>query len=149
MSCLSPFYRSALGVGYMHRIYYYLARWLGAVLGCFFFGGKCSIFTLPFFFRGRCSPSHTHTHKQNSREFFPRHPFNFWRISPKTHLWDELCNFIGVFHFRFFLTVPIIFQENIFKHFGSPPSRSQNAIRFMSRTPQIFYKIQFHIIIFA
>ena len=47
----------------------------------FFFGGRCSIFTSPSF-RGRCSPLHTHTHKQNSRDFFPRHPFNFWRILP-------------------------------------------------------------------
>ena len=60
-------------------------------------------------------------------------------------------------NFAFFLVFFILtlcspyhhFQKNIFKHFCNPPSRPQNAIKFMSRTPQNFYEIQFHIIIFA
>ena len=40
-------------------------------LGIFFFGGRCSIFTLPSF-RGRCSPSHTHIHiNRTLANFFP------------------------------------------------------------------------------
>ena len=50
-------------------------------------------------------------------------------------------HFFDVFHFRFLLTIPIIFQEHIFKHFGKPPSRPQNAMKFMSRTPQKFCEI--------
>ena len=60
-----------------------VARWLGAVLGRFFFGGRCSIFTLPFF-RGRCSPSHTHIHiNRTLANFFPDTIFASGGFYPK------------------------------------------------------------------
>ena len=119
MSCLSPFYRSALGVGYMHRIYYYLARWLGAVLGCFF-SVASAVFLLYLFFRGRCSPSHTHTHKQNSREFFPDTLLTSGGFHPKPIYETNFAIFLLFFILGFCSRYPS-FSKKIFSNILATP----------------------------
>ena len=82
---------------------------------------------------------HTHTHIHISRtlaNFFPDTFLTSWRILPQTHLWDERCIFLVFFILVFCSPYPSFSKKNIFKHFDNPPSRPQNAIKFMSRTPQ-------------
>ena len=108
----------------------------GCSTWAFFFGGRCSIFTLPFFVAGIAHHTHIHINRTLAN-FFPDTLLTSGGFHPKPIYETNFAIFFGVFHFRFLLTVPIIFQENIFKHFGTPPpSRPQNAIKFMSRTPQ-------------
>ena len=87
---------------------------------------------------------HTHIHiSRTLANFFPRHIFNFWRILPQTHLWDERCIFFGVFHFSFLLAVPIIFQKkNIFSNIlANPPHDPKTPWNLWAELPKIFCEI--------
>ena len=145
MSCLSPFYRSALGVGYMHRISYYLARWLGAVLGCFFFGGMCNIFTLPFFFvPGVAHNTHTHIHiNRTLANFFPDTLLTSGGFHPKPIYETNFAIFFGVFHFRFCSRYPS-FSKKIFSNIlAAPPHDPKTPSNLGAELPKIVIRYNF------
>ena len=109
----------------------------GCSTWAFFFSVAGAVFLLYLFFVAGVA-HHTHIHiNRTLANFFPDTLLTSGGFHPKPIYETNFAIFFGVFHFRFLLTVPIIFQENMFKHFGTPPpSRPQNAIKFMSRTPQ-------------
>ena len=86
-------------------------------------------------------PHHRHIHIDRTlANFFPDAILASGGFYPKPIYETNFAIFFGVFHFSFLLAAPIIFQKKI-KHFGKPPSRPQNAIKSMSRTPQFFFEI--------
>ena len=117
--------------------------------GFFSVASAICLLYLFFFVAGVAHNTHTHIHiNRTLANFFPDTLLTSGGFHPKPIYETNFAIFFGVFHFRFCSRYPS-FSKKIFKHFGNPPSRPQNAIKFMSRTPQNFYKIQFHIIIFA
>ena len=111
-----------------------------------FFSVAGAVFLLYLFFVAGVAHN-THTHIQINRtlaHLIPRHPFISGGCYPKP-IYEANFAFFGVFH------VPFCSLYHHFQKYFQTflPSRPQNAIKFMSRTPQIFYEIQFHIIIFA
>ena len=102
-----------------------------------FFSVAGAVFLLYLFFVAGVA-HHTHIHiNRTLANFSPDTLLTSGGFHPKPIYETNFAIFFGVFHFRFLLTIPIIFQENILKHFGNPPpSRPQNPIKFMSRTPQ-------------
>ena len=87
-----------------------------------FFGGKCNMFTLPFFFfvAGVAHNTHTHTHKQNSRDFFPDTLLTSGGFHPKPIYETNFAIFFGVFHFRFCSRYPS-FSKKIFSNILATP----------------------------
>ena len=87
-----------------------------------FFSVAGAVFLLYLFFFVAGVAHHTHIHiNRTLANFFPDTILTSGGFHPKPIYETNFAIFFGVFHFRFLLTVPIIFQENIFKHFGTPP----------------------------
>ena len=122
MSCLSPFYRSALGVGYMHRISYYLARWLGAVLGCFFsVASAICLLYLFFFVAGVAHNTHTHIHiNRTLANFFPDTLLTSGGFHPKPIYETNFAIFL-VFFILGFAHGTHHFPRKYFQTFWQPP----------------------------
>ena len=80
----------------------------------------------------------THIHiNRTLANFFPNTLLTSGGFRPKPIYETNFATFLGVFHFRFCSPYPSFSNEicsNIFA--PPPPSRPQNAIKFMSRTPQ-------------
>ena len=85
-----------------------------------FFGGRCTIFTLPFF-RGRCSPSHTHKHiNRTLANFFPDtlltsggfHPKPIYETNFANNFWRFSFNFFSPYHH---------FPKNMFSNILATP----------------------------
>ena len=144
MSCLSPFYRSALGVGYMHWISYYLARWLG-VLGCFFFGGKCNMFTLPFFFvAGVAHNTHTHIHiNRTLANFFPDTLLTSGGFHPKP-IYETNFTIFLVFFILGFAHGTHHFPRKYFQTVWQPPPHDpKTPSNLWAELPKIFIRYNF------
>ena len=85
-----------------------------------FFSVAGAVFLLYLFFVAGVA-HHTHINiNRTLANFFPDTLLTSGGFHPKP-IYETNFAIFGVFHFRFLLTVPIIFQENIFKHFGNPP----------------------------
>ena len=111
-------------------------------LGVFFSVAGAVFLLYVFFVAGVAHHTHTHIHiNRTLADFFPDTLLTSGGFHPKLIYETNFAIFFGVFHFSFLLAVPIIFQKNIFKHFDNPPSRPQNTMKFMSRTPQFFFEI--------
>ena len=87
-----------------------------------FFSVAGAVFLLYLFFFVAGVAQHTHIHMNRTlANFFPDTLLTSGGFHPKPIYETNFAIFFGVVHFRFLLTVPIIFQENIFKRFGTPP----------------------------
>ena len=90
-----------------------------------FFSVAGAVFLLYVFFRGRCSPSHTHIHIDRTlANFYPDTILASGGFYPKP-IYETNVAFFCVFHFSFLLAVPIIFPKNMFKHFCNAPRDPQ------------------------
>ena len=108
----------------------------GCSTWAFFFSVAGAVFLLYLFFVAGVA-HHTHIHiNRTLANFSPDTLLTSGGFHPKPIYETNFAIFFGVFHFRFLLTIPIIFQEIFSNILATPPSRPQNPIKFMSRTPQ-------------
>ena len=95
-----------------------------------FFSVAGAVFLLYLFFVAGV-PHHTHIHiNRTLANFSPDTLLTSGGFHPKPIYETNFAIFFGVFHFRFLLTIPIIFQENIFKHFGNPLATTPKPQKF-------------------